>query len=650
MVLYGPTASATLFGQSISSTAMVWSTGSRLLTVGTQTSAPLLLGTNNIERLRIDTTGNVGIGTITPTATLQVSGTFTVSNSAQVTTPSIYVNSSGNVGVGTSSPLSKLSVRVNGVDATSVTVARLIQPGSNTGTRAVLGFGYLDQDNATAAIGGGYDGTGLALSFYTTAAAGSGNLVERMTLDHSGNLGIGTTSPIAKLDITGTASASDAIQVSGSSLTCAPSINGAIRYSSVSGSIQVCQGTTWASLVSSTSGGDVTGGGSAGQVAYWSGGSTLTGSNTLFFNTGTGYLGLGITNPAVELAVTKVDTTPARIHVQNSTTGYTASDGFQVATSSGNAYLWNWENAATLFGTSNTEQMRITAAGKVGIGTASPAARLDVSASLGASTYVGAAGNFTSDPGMYGYPMFSILGSSQAYASDILQLNTNTASGTGYYFLRAIQDVDGTPANAVWIRGDGAGYFAGRVGVGTTAPTAKLHVVSSSAVGVGLGTSTIFANNSGYCDVQSSDIRAAITGMSAYNNGLLDAGILGYVPTGGHGVFASAAIFDRPDSNHRIYVLGSHIGYGSNSPYIHMVSASGAVTSTAFIVTEPGDVGIGTGSPASKLEVSSTGQTEITINGAGVGYNQGALVIKGYNDTAADLASMLMAMPFWPDR
>jgi hypothetical protein len=50
------------------------------------------------------TGGNVGVGTTTPTATLQVSGSFIVSTSAQTTTPSLYVGTNGNVGVGTSNP------------------------------------------------------------------------------------------------------------------------------------------------------------------------------------------------------------------------------------------------------------------------------------------------------------------------------------------------------------------------------------------------------------------------------------------------------------------------------------------------------------------------------------------------------------------
>ena len=45
----------------------------------TTTSNPLFLQTSAATRMTIDAAGYVGIGTITPTANLQVSGTFTVS-------------------------------------------------------------------------------------------------------------------------------------------------------------------------------------------------------------------------------------------------------------------------------------------------------------------------------------------------------------------------------------------------------------------------------------------------------------------------------------------------------------------------------------------------------------------------------------------
>ena len=58
----------------------------------------------------VTTAGRVGIGTATPTATLQVSGSFIVSTSAQSATPSLYVGTDGRVGLGTLNPDAALHV------------------------------------------------------------------------------------------------------------------------------------------------------------------------------------------------------------------------------------------------------------------------------------------------------------------------------------------------------------------------------------------------------------------------------------------------------------------------------------------------------------------------------------------------------------
>jgi hypothetical protein len=65
------------------------------------------------DKMIINALGNVGVGTIVPEATVHVSGSFLVSTSAQVTTPTLYAGTNGRVGIGTSSPIAKLDVTGN---------------------------------------------------------------------------------------------------------------------------------------------------------------------------------------------------------------------------------------------------------------------------------------------------------------------------------------------------------------------------------------------------------------------------------------------------------------------------------------------------------------------------------------------------------
>lgn len=87
-------------------------------------------------------------------------------------------------------------------------------------------------------------------------------------------------------------------------------------------------------------------------------------------------VGIGTTSPAVPLAVYKAS--DSAINIQNSTSGVTNVDGLQLLLSGANGYVWNYESGANIFGTANTERMRITSGGLVGIGTNAPSYSFEV--------------------------------------------------------------------------------------------------------------------------------------------------------------------------------------------------------------------------------------------------------------------------------
>ena len=93
-----------------------------------------------------------------------------------------------------------------------------------------------------------------------------------------------------------------------------------------------------------------------------------------------GNVGIGTTSPSGQLNVHS-STEGSIIKVSDSTTGNSATDGLDLLVSGTTGYLYNREAGNLLFGTSNSERMRILSDGKVGIGTTSPETLVEISGS-----------------------------------------------------------------------------------------------------------------------------------------------------------------------------------------------------------------------------------------------------------------------------
>jgi len=205
-----------------------------------------------------------------------------------------------------------------------------IHAGNSLKLQNVAGNGFATIQNAGA-------GTNTDLSFNT---AGS----EAMRIDSSGNVGIGTSSPSANLEITQSGN-NVGLLVSGGGY------NYTAKFESSDAEANIIIEDS-----NSTNNGNMIG------VA----------TNDMYF----------ITNTSERM---RIDSSGAVI-INNSggdaqlyLGGTSGSDRMYLARAGDNGFLWNVDSGYLVFATNNSEAMRIDSSGSVGIGTSSPSERLHVS-------------------------------------------------------------------------------------------------------------------------------------------------------------------------------------------------------------------------------------------------------------------------------
>ena len=289
------------------------------------------------ERMRITSSGNVGIGTSSPANALHVnSGTTNEVARFESTDGTAYLsimdNSTTSSLQGIGSAGDNLTFYANGGERMRI---------DSSGNLKLTGL-----SNGTLNFAGGNTSGGSKIQAFNDAGNANGYLAiegyssEYMRIDSSGNVGIGTSSPALKLSVNG-----DIWQGNGSGIEIG-------RITNASG---------WYDFGGSS---NVNGA----QMSHVGTLRFLTASTERMRIDSSGNVGIGVA-PARQFHMHNASG-DNNFHITNSTTGSTAADGFSIVSqSTTNDVLFNQRETANMrFFTANNEKMRIDSSGNLLVG------------------------------------------------------------------------------------------------------------------------------------------------------------------------------------------------------------------------------------------------------------------------------------------
>jgi hypothetical protein len=304
-----------------------------------------------------------------------------------------------------------------------------------------------------------------------------------------------------------------------------------------------------------------------------------------------GNVGIGTTNPSQTLDVESTSTVvsefnstnasnSAEIHIRtNGGTGNNTRSrivaGFQSGGSSFGGFLaFNTTSTQNI----NNEHMRITNDGKVGIGTASPGVKLDVE---GSGRFNGTFTETTTTQGAYiGYLTTPRILFANGTAAQNWQID-NSAGNFRWFLPGSARmtlstealTLDHATSGILRALGSGNSYFTGNLGIGTATPAEKLAIVGTQRI------DHTGANGGTALRINRTDNTAANGAILFSGQNTLRAGI--------------ATSYGTSDANGNLEFIA-----GGN---------------TKALITSTGNLGLGTTSPAQKLEVAGNTKTQDLI-------------------------------------
>jgi hypothetical protein len=562
-----------------------------------------------VERVVFDYTGNVGIGSTTPGAKLDVSGnvratSFTGSFSGSITSPGsntqVIFNSSGSlaassgfvftgasVGIGTTSPLHPLDVASAGNTilyirgGTSTSLSRLV-----FGTSANTDRGFIDYDNTAASRN---------MSFKIAE-------LEGMRIDNNGNLGIGTTIPVNKIQANYSPVAIDSLTATAGTGSTNWNRNAGVLITGASISNALAIGV-------SGTGND--------RKTWIQAGHPDTAAQSLgsiSLNPLGGNIGIGTTSPTGALDVRGIvyisgslgigTTTPSSILDASVSLGATSGFRFKGYSDAGTPYLLSLgthtyqdtfqiksvnglvtmgivgaigSDPHLAFQTNTTERMRILSGGNVGIGTTTPSASLDVSGF----------GRFTNGLQVTG----SFVATSMT-ASSLLVNGTITAQTL----------VVSTVSSSV-VYSSGSNIFGNSL-TNVQQFTGSLRVTGS-------GNHWIMGGNVGV-DINAPLYKLDVNGIIRSKSGTTGSLYLG--ETTGGTTYVAAALIGTPSTTYnpvgrlsiQIPTHGVGTDYGLTEQMSIQVPAADSKAATMVLLPFGGNVGIGTSVPDARLTVQGS--------------------------------------------